>query len=72
MKVLRKLWSLLSYAVLLYGYYLVFLFFLDTFYRLFGSFWLASLLSLLCVGLIFSLTLLFWFKDKILQRLRDV
>ncbi|NPB06380.1 MAG: hypothetical protein GXO03_02125 [Aquificae bacterium] len=71
MKILKKLWGLLSQLLLLYGYYLVFLFFFDTSYRLSSSFFLAFLLSLLGVGLVALLTAAFWFKDKILSRFKD-
>ncbi len=65
---LSKLWHYFSYVLVIYGYYLVFLFFYDTFLRVAKPF--AFILALLITGLFFSITLLFWFKDKIIERFK--
>ncbi len=68
-KILKKAWRILSNILLLYGYYLLFLFFYDTFLRVMKPF--AFPLSLLLTLFIFFLNVAYWYRDKILGRFRN-
>ncbi|GAB6065393.1 hypothetical protein JCM9492_04850 [Aquifex pyrophilus] len=68
-RVLKKTWTVFSNLLLLYGYYLLFLFFYDTFLRVVKP--LAFPLSLLLTLFIFSLNVAYWYRDKILGRFRN-
>jgi len=69
MGILRKAWHYFSNLLLLYGYYLLFLFFYDTFLRVlpFGAFAVSLLLTLL----IFGLNVAYWYRDKIFGRWKN-
>ncbi len=70
-RLLSRLWHYFSVLLLIYGYYLVFLFFLDTFLRVFGSKFLAFLVSGLLTLVLIGVALVFIYKDKILEKVRN-
>jgi len=70
-KLLSKLWHYFSVALLIYGYYLIFLFFLDTFLRVFKSDVLAFIGAGILTLFFVLVALLFIYKDKILEKVRN-
>jgi len=68
-KVLRKFWHYFSNLLLLYGYYLLFLFFYDTFLRITKP--LALPISLILTLFFLGLNIAYWYRDKILKRWKD-
>ena len=62
---LSKLWQIFSYVLVAYGYYLIFLFFYDTFLRVEKPF--ALPLALLVTGFFLLVGALIWMRDKLLN-----
>jgi hypothetical protein len=61
--VLKYLWKGFSYIIVAYGYYLLYTFCLDTFYRFYSyntSIYLAILITALAIGIGFGI----WFLGK--------
>ncbi|HIP42514.1 MAG TPA: hypothetical protein EYG91_01045 [Aquifex aeolicus] len=68
-KVLGKFWHYFSNLLLIYGYYLLFLFFYDTFLRIAKP--IALPLSLILTLFFLGLNIAYWYRDQILKRWRN-
>jgi len=66
--VLSKFWQIVSYLLVAYGYYLIFLFFYDTFLRVSKPF--ALPLALLTTGFFLLVGAVIWMRDKLLNWVR--
>ncbi len=62
---LSKFWQLFSYLLVAYGYYLIFLFFYDTYLRIFKPF--AFPLALITTLIFLFVGAVIWLKDKLLK-----
>ncbi|MGC8852922.1 MAG: hypothetical protein ACP5P0_04895 [Hydrogenobacter sp.] len=62
MNILSKLWQAFSFLLVIYGFYLLFLFLLDTFLRINSSIALPA--SLFITLLSVALVIIFWIKKK--------
>ncbi len=63
--ILSRLWQIFSYLLVAYGYYLIFLFFYDTFLRVAKPF--ALPLALLTTGFFLLVGAIIWMRDKLLN-----
>ena len=66
--ILSKLWQVFSYILVAYGYYLIFLFFYDTFLRVAKP--VALPLALLTTGFFLLVGAVIWMRDKLLNWVR--
>ena len=66
--ILSKLWQAFSYILVAYGYYLIFLFFYDTFLRVAKP--VALPLALLTTGFFLLVGAVIWMRDKLLNWVR--
>ncbi len=66
--IISKLWQVFSYILVAYGYYLIFLFFYDTFLRVAKP--VALPLALLATGFFLFVGAVIWMRDKLLNWVR--
>ena len=66
--IISKLWQVFSYILVAYGYYLIFLFFYDTFLRVAKP--VALPLALLTTGFFLLVGAVIWMRDKLLNWVR--